>query len=163
MMLALLPVAAVLLALAVLAQRHPGQPHRAAAGIAWTHLRALLARIPLAILAAVMLAPLVPAEPVSRWLGDGSGLAGLIAATLLGALMPGGPVVAFPLVIVLEQAGAAPGPLVALITAWSALAIHRVLVFEVPMLGRHLTLVRLVASLPLAPMAGLLAQAVNRI
>lgn len=155
---AFISVFTVLGILAFLAQRRGGATHhREAAAAGWQQLRWLLVRVPLAVIAASLAAPLVPAGPVSEWLGPESGLTGIAIASLFGGILPGGPVVAFPLVIVLEGAGAGRAQLVALITGWSVLAVHRLLIFEAPLLGWPLTLRRLAASLPLPFIAGLLA------
>lgn len=156
--LAFISVFAVLGVLATIAQRRGGvDQHREAVAAGWRQLQWLLVRVPLAVVAASLAAPLVPAGPVSEWLGPESGLGGIAIASLFGGILPGGPVIAFPLVIVLEGAGAGRPQLVALITGWSVLAVHRLLVFEAPLLGWPLTLRRLAASLPLPFIAGLLA------
>ena len=49
---------------------------------------------------------LTPREKVSRWLGEGSGVRGLLVATVAGMLTPGGPFGLFPLVLALSKAGA---------------------------------------------------------
>ncbi|MFW6350303.1 MAG: hypothetical protein ACOC3U_08035 [Thiohalospira sp.] len=155
---AFISVFVVLAVLATLAQRRGGAArHREAVAAGWGQLRWLLVRVPLAVVAASLAAPLVPAGPVSAWLGPESGLTGIAIASLFGGVLPGGPVVAFPLVIVLEGAGAGRAQLVALITGWSVLAIHRLLIFEAPLLGWPLTLRRLAASLPLPFIAGMVA------
>ncbi|MFX5583074.1 hypothetical protein ABTE20_20930, partial [Acinetobacter baumannii] len=40
---------------------------------------------------------LLPREVVSRWVGGDSGLTGLIIATAIGAILPGGPFTIYPL------------------------------------------------------------------
>lgn len=100
---------------------------------------------------------LVPRRTIERWLGSESGVRGLILATIAGAVTPGGPFAAFPLVVALYQAGAGFAVCVTYLTAWSVLGIHRVLVWEIPLLGEELVLVRYLASLPLPIIAGLLA------
>ncbi|QKT05105.1 hypothetical protein HUS23_14160 [Ectothiorhodospiraceae bacterium 2226] len=115
----------------------------------------MLVRLPLALLAASILAALVPADVIGRWLGDEAGLRGILVATLVGGLLPGGPMVAFPLALVLWDAGAGMAQMVTLITAWSVIALHRVLAFEWPMLGGRFALLRLAASILLPALAGL--------
>ncbi|GGK20902.1 permease [Salinarimonas ramus] len=105
---------------------------------------------------------LVPREKVARRLGGKSGLAGLVLAAALGLVTPGGPFTSFPLVYALYVAGADIGALVAYVTAWSLVGVHRVLVFELPFLGPDLAILRFVASLPLPIVAGLLARFVGR-
>lgn len=52
-------------------------------------------------------------------------------------------------------------PLVALMTAWSVLAVHRVLSFELPLMGPRFVSMRLLASLPLPLIAGALASLID--
>ncbi|MCS0503721.1 permease [Ancylobacter mangrovi] len=101
---------------------------------------------------------LVSRERVARWLGAEAGLRGLVIATLVGALMPGGPFASFPLVFALYQAGADVGALTAFLVAWAAIGVNRLLVWEIPFMGVEFGLLRLVSSLPLPILAGLGAQ-----
>jgi len=75
--------------------------------------------------AAGLLTVLLPSELIARWLGEGSGLPGLLIASVAGALTPGGPYTHFPLVAALSAGGAAPGPLTAYLTAWLLLGFNR--------------------------------------
>ncbi|MFH0765274.1 MAG: permease, partial [Calditrichota bacterium] len=93
---------------------------------------------------------LVPRELVSRWVGEGSGVKGLVAGTLLGAFTPGGPFAQFPLVASLFKMGAGVGPLAAYLSSWSLLGVNRIIVYEWPFLGAKFTMSRIVVSL-LAP------------
>lgn len=99
---------------------------------------------------------------VAPQLGEASGLYGLVLATGLGAVTPGGPFAAFPIVYALFLAGADIGAVVAYLTAWSVLALHRVIVWEIPLLGGEIALVRVLASLPMPILAGLIARAIAR-
>jgi len=156
-LLAYLSVLAVLVALALLAGRQPDVGHRWAIARAWEQLRPLLLRLPVALLAASFLAELIPRQWFADLLGDASGMPGVVGATLLGGLLPGGPMVSFPLALVLFRAGVGTPQMVALLTAWSVLALHRVLAFELPTLGWGFVWRRLLVSLLLAPLAGGLA------
>lgn len=112
----------------------------------------------IAVLMAGFVQALVPRELVSRWLGTKSGMKGILLASVAGAITPGGPWFSFPLVVALAAAGADLGALVAYITAWTAIALHRTLVWEIPLMGGDFTLVRVLASLPLPVIAGLIAR-----
>lgn len=103
---------------------------------------------------------LLPKDKVGRWLGAESGWRGLFVATGLGILMSGGPFASFPLVLALSKAGADIGALIAFLTAWGALSVNRILVWEVPLLGSELVLTRIAVSLPLPLLAGLVARLV---
>ena len=95
----------------------------------------LLRYLPLLVvsfLAAGLAEALVPRDWVRGALGPDSGLRGIVVASAAGAVTPGGPFVAFPIAAVLIQTGAAIGPLVAFVSAWSLLGLHRMVAFEVP-------------------------------
>jgi uncharacterized membrane protein YraQ (UPF0718 family) len=100
---------------------------------------------------------LVPREAVARALGEGSGAGGLFLASLAGILTPGGPFTHFPLLAALRSQGAGIGPLSAYITAWSLLGLHRILLWELPLLGWRFVLVRAGASILVAPAIGWIA------
>lgn len=91
-------------------------------------------------------------------LGAQSGWLGLILATALGAITPGGPFAAFPIVYALFLAGADVGAVIAFLTAWSVIGVHRVVVWELPLLGAHFVIVRVLTSLPLPVLAGAVAR-----
>jgi hypothetical protein len=109
-------------------------------------------------LLAGFLALLVPQEAVARALGEKSGARGLLLASVAGILTPGGPFTHFPLLAALRSQGAAIGPLSAYITAWSLLGIHRIVLWEGPLLGWKFVLIRVGASFLCAPFVGLAAQ-----
>ena len=73
--------------------------------------------------------------PLSKWLGEGSGLRGVLIAWPAGIVTPGGPFTSFPLVLALHKAGAAVAVTVTYITAWSVTGLHRLLVWELPFPG----------------------------
>ncbi|MFC3229217.1 hypothetical protein ACFOGJ_18365 [Marinibaculum pumilum] len=131
--------------------------HRPALATGWSMLKPLMLRLPLAILAASFLSQLLPKAVVAHWLGDSSGFGGILLAAVIGGLFPGGPMVSFPIVVAVYQAGAGSAQTVALLTAWSIYAIHRVMAFELPMLGTRFVLFRLGVSLILPVLAGLCA------
>lgn len=156
----LMPLGLVSVMLAVLvlyAQVRDRAAHATAAARGWDQLRALAPRIPFALVAAECIGRLLPRDHVAALLGADAGLTGILAGSLVGGLLPGGPMVAFPLAIALFRAGADQAPLVALLTAWSLIAVNRTLLFEVPMMGVRFTLARLAVSAPLPLLTGLLA------
>jgi uncharacterized membrane protein YraQ (UPF0718 family) len=91
-------------------------------------------------------------------LGAQSGWSGLVLATALGAVTPGGPFAAFPIVYALFIAGADVGAVIAYLTAWSIIGVHRIVVWEIPLLGPEFVVVRVLTSLPLPILAGALAR-----
>ena len=118
-------------------------------------------RIALAVMAAGFIGVLTPPEPVARFIGPDSGLTGLLVASVAGGFVPGGPILSFPLVVVLYKAGAGIPQLIAFLTAWSVIALHRILIYEVAFLGWRLAAVRLISSLVLPPLAGVTAMALS--
>ncbi len=147
-------VGAVVVALAVFAHRRRPAAHAEARDAARVYLRNVAPRLPFALIAAECLGRLLPPDIVSSWIGTGSGLPGVLIASGLGAALPGGPLLAFPLAIALMRAGAGPEALVALITAWVLIAVNRTLIFEIPMLGGRFAAHRLALCLPLPIIAG---------
>ena len=108
---------------------------------------------------AAFLSELIPADIASGWLGAESGLAGILIASLAGGLIPGGPYVSFPLVLSFLKAGAGGPQMVALITGWAILGFHRVIAWEWPVLGGRFVAIRMLSSIILPVLAGLLAAA----
>jgi len=113
-------------------------------------------------LAAGLAEVLVPREWVGRALGEGSGIRGILIGTGVGALMPAGPFVVMPVAAVMVRAGAGAGPVVAFLTGWALLAVHRLVAWELPILGPRLAALRYGVSLALPVVAGLLARALTR-
>jgi len=112
----------------------------------------------LAMVVAGMMPKVLPREAMSRWLGEESGLFGMLIATAAGALTPGGPFIQFPLVAGLIKAGAGVAQMMAYITAWSILGLNRFLIFEVPILGWKLALSRMAAGLVFPIIVGYLTR-----
>lgn len=109
-----------------------------------------------AFIVAGMAQVLLPEEMLSRWIGERSGLRGIILGSAAGGLCPGGPYVSMPIAAGLLKAGAGIGTMVAFMTAWSLWAVAR-LPMEVGILGWKFTLVRLAATALFPPVAGLIA------
>ena len=112
----------------------------------------LLAAFVVAGLAQVLL----PKEFIGKWLGQASGMRGILIGAAAGAITPGGPFVAFPIVVTIWQAGAGIGTVVAFITGWSLWAVTR-LPLEIGLIGPKVTLIRLASTLVFPPLAGLIA------
>jgi len=105
---------------------------------------------------------LLPHDRVARWLGPESGWRGYGIAVLGGVVTPAGPFAVFPILMSLRQAGAGFPVCVVYLTAWAVLGAQRTVIWELPFLGAHFVALRLVASLPVPIVAGLLAHAVAR-
>ena len=142
--------------LVAFAQWKRPQAHRVALGKAGTMAKTLVLRMPIIITAVSLLVMLVPEQFIADKLGSSAGMEGIVYGSLLGGFLPGGPSVAFPVVVVLMKQGATGGPLIALITAWSVLALHRMIFFEIPFMGGKFAALRFASSLVLPPIAGIL-------
>ncbi|MDQ7850730.1 MAG: permease [Armatimonadota bacterium] len=101
-----------------------------------------------------MLQVLLPREIIARWLSDAAGFRGIMVASVAGAITPGGPFLQFPVVAGIYSMGAGVAPIVAYLTAWSLMGVHRIVLWELPFLGARLTFTRVLFSLPLPLVIG---------
>lgn len=147
----------MLAVVAILGHRQKPPVHREAAEHAWDQFKTIAMRMPFALLAAGFIINILPQEAIVARLGEGSGITGILTASFLGAFLPGGPMVSFPIAVVIREAGAGGPQMIALLTSWSVLAVHRVLSFELPLLGGQFVLVRLASSLILPVIAGVIS------
>lgn len=122
----------------------------------------LLPRICIGVVGSGFVAEALPNEWIAPWLGPESGLLGVAIATVGGALTPGGPVVGFSIGAAALKSGAGAPQVIAYSTAWALYAIHRLVIWEVPMMPARVVWLRALVSLPLpfiaAASAMLLAQ-----
>jgi len=105
---------------------------------------------------------LLPREVVARLVGTESGFLGLLIATLMGAVLPGGPITIYPLAGAFLVLGADAGTAIAFITAWNLLGYNRALIWEMPFFGVDFVLWRILVAVPLPFLAGALARGVMR-
>lgn len=117
-----------------------------------------LPRVLVALSIAALIWFLMPRDRISGLVGRESGIRGLVIATIAGTVTPGGPSSAYALLAVLAASGADRGAMVAYITAWATLGLQRVLVWDVPFMGIEFALLRILVSLPLPVVAGLIAR-----
>jgi uncharacterized membrane protein YraQ (UPF0718 family) len=125
----------------------------------WHLTKMVMQIIPIALLGAALFAQLIPQQWIVGLIGPDSGFAGIVVASLAGGLVPSGPFVSFPIALSLIQTGAGPAQIVAFLSGWSVYAFYRVVVWEIPTMGAQFTLHRVVASLVLPIVSGLLAGA----
>ena len=119
----------------------------------------LLPRIAVGVIGSGFMAEALPDAWIAPWLGPESGFLGVAIATLGGALTPGGPVVGFSLGAAALKSGAGAPQVIAYSTAWALYAVHRLVMWEVPMMPARLVWLRAVVSLPLPFIAAALAMA----
>lgn len=151
----------IVLVLGGIAYLHPQKLHRQGLQIAWNHFVNIFPRIVLALLVSGFLSVLIPADLVAVWLGKESGIKGILIASLLGGITPGGPVISYPIAVILFKTGAGVPALIAFLTAWSVLAFHRMFAFEIPLVGLRFATVRILSSIVFPPLAGILASLVE--
>jgi len=121
------------------------------------------ALIAVSFLAAGFAKVLIPREWIQAALGHDSGLRGILLASAAGIATPAGPFVSLPIAATLLGAGAAPPAVIAYLSAWSLLALHRLVAWEVPILGARFALVRYAICVALPILAGLLARGLGRL
>lgn len=133
-----------------------GDQHITGLRSAWRTTIQVLPMLLLAFVVAGMVEALIPREQVSRWIGQESGLRGILIGAVAGGLAPGGPYVSLPVAAGLLRAGASTGTMVAFLTGWSLWAVSR-LPMEAGILGWRFTLVRIACTFFFPPIAGLIA------
>lgn len=126
----------------------------------------LLIRLGLVIAVSLVVAGiaevLVPEAWVKSALGEGSGWRGILIGTMAGVVTPAGPYIAMPIAAVMLRTGAGIGPVVAFVTGWSLLALHRLLAWEIPLVGVRFAVLRWTVCLLLPIFAGFLAGLIAR-
>lgn len=132
----------------------------AAAGASWDLVTMVFPRLLLGFGIAGLLQVLVPAEAVVGWLGAEAGWRGILVGWVAGALAPGGPFVSFPILAALSKAGAGLPALITFLSSWSVLGVNRILVWEMPVMGGRFVVARVLLSLLVPPVLGLVAHIV---
>jgi uncharacterized membrane protein YraQ (UPF0718 family) len=122
----------------------------------------VLLKVAAGCLLGAFLARLMPRELVAKWIGAESGFVGLLVATVLGAILPGGPVTIYPVASALLVMGADVGATVAFLTSWTLMGYTRALVWEIPFFGPEFVGWRILLSTPAPLVAGLLARQIIR-
>lgn len=117
----------------------------------------LVPRMLCALVAAGFIAQLIPKQAISGLLGAEAGLLALPIAAAAGLVIPAGPVIAFPIAVVFAKSGASVPALITFITSWSLFAAHRILIYELPLLGPSFLRLRAASVVLLPFLAGLLA------
>jgi uncharacterized membrane protein YraQ (UPF0718 family) len=116
----------------------------------------------LSFLVAGLAETMMPREWVSSALGQDSGWRGLLLASAAGIITPSGPFVSIPLAAGMLRSGAAPAPVMAFLTAWSLLAVHRLIAWEIPIMGASFALTRWALCLFVPVMVGALVRLLSR-
>ncbi len=119
----------------------------------------LLPKVAAGVVVAATIPVLIPRDRISRWIGRDSGVRGLIFATFAGALLPGGPSMAYPLAVSLMASGADVAASLAFLTAWSLFNLNRTLIWELSFLHADFVSLRVFLCLPLPVLLGLIVRA----
>jgi uncharacterized membrane protein YraQ (UPF0718 family) len=122
----------------------------------------LLPKILAGVFIAAALPLILPRDRVALWIGQDSGLRGLVLATAAGAAVPGGPSMTMMLAAGFLAAGADLGSTLAFVTSFSLLSLNRTLIWEYSFLPAHLVSFRLAASLAFPLLVGLVLRTLAR-
>ncbi len=123
-------------------------------------LAGMLLKVLAGCLIGAFLTLLLPRQMVARWVGSESGVLGLLIGTVAGFVLPGGPITIYPVASAFVAVGADLGATVAFITSWMLLGYTRALVWELPFFGPDFVVWRILVSIPLPFVAGVLARVV---
>lgn len=123
----------------------------------------MLPRTIIGLTGAGFMAELLPQDDVRALFGPGSGLTGVVLAAAIGALVPGGPVVAFAVGAAAVKAGAGLGALLAFITGWSIFSMTRTLTHEAAIMGWSFLGRRLLVSWPAPLVIGIIGLGLARL
>lgn len=117
----------------------------------------LVPRMLCALVAAGFIAEMIPKDTIAGFLGKEAGLWALPVAAATGLIIPAGPVIAFAIAAVFAKSGASTAALITFITSWSVYAGHRILIYELPLLGPSFLRVRAVSVVVAPFLAGAFA------
>jgi uncharacterized membrane protein YraQ (UPF0718 family) len=106
---------------------------------------------------------LIPSAWIKQALGEGAGLQGILLASAAGAVTPAGPFLSMPIAATMLRSGASMGAVVAFLTGWSVLSLHRLIAWEIPIVGFRFAILRWSISLLLPIAAGLATRAIARL
>ncbi|MDP4034165.1 MAG: hypothetical protein Q8P60_15190 [Pseudorhodobacter sp.] len=123
----------------------------------------MLPRTLIGLSGAGFVAALLPQDLMRQVFGAGSGMGGVALATLAGALVPGGPVVAFAVGAAAVKAGAGVAALLSFVTSWSVFSLTRTLTHEMTMMGWPFLRYRLLVSWPLPVAIGAVSLVATRL
>ncbi len=119
--------------------------------------RTVVFRLPLAMLAASLVSLGLGSLGIETLISSDSGILGVVIAAVVGGLMPGGPMIAFPIALSFWRLGAGEVQMVVYLCAWSIFSINRVIAFELPLMGWSFVALRMVSGAGMPFLAGLLA------
>lgn len=119
-------------------------------------------RVLLGILLGGFIQILIPRTLVAEWIGPASGVIGILIGSVAGMFITGGAFVIMPVIASIYTAGAAAGPIIALITAANLIRVQGLFVMEIPFFGTRIALSRYFICLFIPPLVGLAGSALIR-
>ena len=102
-----------------------------------------------------------PARVVDTPIAE-SGFTGLLIASSIGVILPGGPFTIYPIAGAFLAIGADAGAAIAFVTSWTLLGVNRAVIWELPFFGLDFVTWRVLIAIPLPMLAGLMARFVVR-
>ncbi len=123
----------------------------------------ILPRMIFALIAASFIVKLIPTGIIVAYLGAEAGIKGILIGSLTSLIVPSGPAVAFAIAATFALEGASVPALVSFLTGWSVFAAHRVVIFELPLLGARFVRLRMLSVMPLPLIAGAIAMLVTSV
>ena len=120
---------------------------KSVAGITLSQLKEMLLVIPPIFILLGLLDIWVPKETMVKYMGEGSGLKGVVLAILIGSAAAGPLYGAFPVAAVFMKKGVKFKNILIFIGAWSTTKIP-MLLFEISSLGARFALTRLLIDIP---------------
>jgi uncharacterized membrane protein YraQ (UPF0718 family) len=122
----------------------------------------IIPRIAIGVIGSGYIAAVVPSELITSWLGPNTGWLGILAATVAGALTPGGAVIGFSIGAVALKSGAGFPHIIAYVVAWALFAFQRVLIWEIPFMPARFVWFRAAVSIPFPFLAAGVAMLLGR-
>ncbi len=129
--------------------------------VSWEYFQEMVFVLPAVMVLMGLFAVWVRRETVAKYLGEGSGLSGLLLAVFLGTLPTGPLYVAFPLAAMLLKKGARMANVTVFLTSWACIKLPMELM-EAQFLGWRFALLRLGLTVALVVPMGLAAEALYR-
>lgn len=117
----------------------------------------IVPRMIFALVAAGFMVKLIPTEIIGRFLGAEAGFTGILIGLVAGLFVHAGPVIAFSIAAAFATEGASVPALVSFITCWALFTAHRVIIFEIPLLGPSFMRLRMLSVFVLPFLAGTMA------
>lgn len=117
-----------------------------------------ITRLAAAFLLAGFATVLVPQGWIEKWMGVDSGWSGIIVAWIAGALAPGGPFLAFPILAVIYEKGASMAAIFTFLTSWALIGGFRIITWELPFMGLSFVSIRLAVSFLIPLIVGIITK-----